>query len=282
MITWGGYSGTAWLNSGAIYNPRNNSWATINASLANTPSIRAGHSSIWDTVNEQMVIWGGADGANYLNTGGRYNPGSGGSWLASTIIGAPSVRTQHTAVWTGTEMIVWGGFNESTGQVIRLQSGARYNPAPAGDSWTTISITNAPVSRSGHTAVWASGFGMLAWGGESANNVALNSGGIYTTTNNTWANITTPLTITARAFHTVIWTGTEMIVYGGWNGTVYLKDGGRYNPATDTWKLFTIETTAPRAYHTAVWTGSINQMIIWGGAILGGYTNTGVRIVPLD
>ncbi|MFA5794754.1 MAG: kelch repeat-containing protein [Candidatus Brocadiia bacterium] len=283
MISWGGYSGTAWLNTGAIYNPRTNTWSSINSSLGNTPSIRAGHIAVWDDVYEQMIIWGGADGTNYLNTGARYNPGSGGSWLSSTTTGAPSVRSQHTAVWTGTEMLIWGGFNEDSGNVVRLQTGARYNSNPAGDSWTAITTASAPVSRSGHTAVWAPGYGMMVWGGESAINVPLNTGSVYSTTANTWVTITTPATITARAFHTAVWTGTEMVVFGGWNGTVYMKDGGRYDPITDTWKSFDITTTTERAYHSAVWVGPpSNQIILWGGAILGGYTNTGVRYVPMD
>ena len=33
-----------------------------------------------------------------------------------------------------------------------------------------------------------------------------------------------------RAFHTAVWTGSEMIVWGGMSGSGYLNDGGRYNP----------------------------------------------------
>jgi hypothetical protein len=45
-----------------------------------------------------------------LNTGGRYDPATD-SWAATPFTGAsvPSGRWYHTAVWTGTEMIVWGG-----------------------------------------------------------------------------------------------------------------------------------------------------------------------------
>ena len=44
-----------------------------------------------------------------LNTGGRYNP-STDTWTAtSTGANVPAAREVHTAVWTGTEMIVWGG-----------------------------------------------------------------------------------------------------------------------------------------------------------------------------
>ncbi|MDP9186205.1 MAG: hypothetical protein M3O72_02460, partial [Verrucomicrobiota bacterium] len=37
----------------------------------------------------------------------------------------------------------------------------------------------------------------------------------------------------ARYLHTAVWTGTEMIVWGGY-GSGYLNTGGRYNPTTDT------------------------------------------------
>ena len=44
----------------------------------------------------------------HLNTGGRYNPGTD-SWTATSTTNAPAARYVHTAVWTGSEMIVWGG-----------------------------------------------------------------------------------------------------------------------------------------------------------------------------
>jgi hypothetical protein len=34
----------------------------------------------------------------------------------------------------------------------------------------------------------------------------------------------------ARAYHSAVWTGTQMIVWGGWNGTDVLNTGGRYTP----------------------------------------------------
>ncbi|MBI3950985.1 MAG: hypothetical protein HY314_11085 [Acidobacteria bacterium] len=43
-----------------------------------------------------------------LDTGGRYNPATD-TWTATSSSGAPNARSFHTAVWTGSEMIVWGG-----------------------------------------------------------------------------------------------------------------------------------------------------------------------------
>lgn len=46
-------------------------------------------------------------------------------------------RYWHTAVWTGSEMIVWGGMM-AVGQVFN--DGRRYNPKP--DSWLRLSTMN--------------------------------------------------------------------------------------------------------------------------------------------
>jgi len=59
------------------------------------------------------------------------------TWTATTTVNAPEARVFHPAVWTGSEMIIWGGFNSGA-----LNTGARYNPAT--DSWTATSMVNAP------------------------------------------------------------------------------------------------------------------------------------------
>ncbi len=80
------------------------------------------------------------------------------TWTATTTNNAAGIRAQHTAVWTGSEMIVWGG-EEANG---RLNTGGRYNPGT--DGWTATSTTNAPTAREVHTAVWTSSE-MIVWGG---------------------------------------------------------------------------------------------------------------------
>ena len=72
-----------------------------------------------------------------------------------------------------------------------------------------------------------------------------------------------------RYYHTAIWTGTEMIVWGGSNlvGNPF-DTGDRYNPATDTWTPTSVTgEPSPRDHHSAVWTGS--EMMIWGGTTNG-------------
>jgi N-acetylneuraminic acid mutarotase len=188
------------------------------------------------------------------------------TWTATTTADAPRGRSYHTAVWTGSEMIVWGG-------VGGLNTGGRYNPST--DSWTAISTTNAPTARFSHTAVWT-GSEMIVWGGAVPGNGELDTGGKYNPGTDTWTGTGTTDAPTARAYHTAIWAGSEMIVWGGAgeNGSS-LNTGGRYNPSTDSWTATSTTNVTARAYHTAIWTGS--EMIVWGGSTR---ENTGGRYNP--
>src|SRR5437762_8890389 len=100
------------------------------------------------------------------------------AWGARSTVNAPTARDSHTAVWTGSEMIVWGG--RSTGGY--LNTGGRYNPST--DSWVATTTTGAPAARYLHTAVWT-GSEMIVWGGFDNVIVSadLNIRGNYTTSN---------------------------------------------------------------------------------------------------
>src|SRR5438445_8308331 len=114
-----------------------------------------------------MIVWGVVDLSGYFNTGGRYHPTTD-SWTATSTTNAPAGREIHTAVWTGSEMIVWGGYNGSD-----LNTGGRYNPGT--DSWVATSTFNAPAARDSHTAVWT-GSEMIVWGGVTSGSNFKNSG----------------------------------------------------------------------------------------------------------
>src|SRR5206468_1910792 len=109
-----------------------------------------------------MIVCGGDNGSSFLNTGGRYcaslSVACTDNWIATSTTGAPAARQFHTAVWTGSEMIVWGG----VGSGGFFNTGGRYNPGT--DSWTATSTTGAPAARDQHTAVWT-GSEMIVWGG---------------------------------------------------------------------------------------------------------------------
>jgi N-acetylneuraminic acid mutarotase len=193
------------------------------------------------------------------------------SWTDTTNANAPSDRFDHTVVWTGTEMIVWGGTRDG---LINLNTGGRYRPAT--DTWTDTSTAGAPFARSGHTAVWT-GTEMIVWGGN-----ADNTGGRYNPVTDSWTATSTANVPTGRNGHTAVWTGNQMIVWGGVNFIGFtFNTGGKYNPSTNTWtSTTTANAPATRTGHTAVWTGS--EMIVWGGWNgLSGLFNSGGKYNPV-
>ena len=270
MIVWGGDGQVSPLNTGGKYNPSTDSWTATNTT--NAPTARHAHTAVW--TGSEMIVWGGADNSgNVFNTGGRYNPITD-SWTATSTTNAPSFRARHTAVWTGSEMIVWGGV-DIIGRF--WNTGGRYNPST--DSWTATSTSNAPAGRRDHTAVWTDDE-MIVWGGYGDTSpFYFNTGGKYNPITNSWTATSITNAPSARDFHTAVWTGSEMIAWGGFNGTVSLNTGGRYTPGTDSWTS-TSTTNAPtgRYWHTAVWTGS--EMIDWGGFNGTVFLDTGGRYDP--
>jgi len=308
MIIWGGYSSNTHFNSGGRYNPSTDTWLPTSMG-AFCPMERRFHTAVW--TGSEMIIWGGISLNDYYPyVGGRYNattdswlPTSGGSYCPPGMI-------NHSAVWTGTEMIIWG---PSTGGIYSpiqdtwreisnvnappngeavwtasemivwggvsgvSRQGGRYNPLT--DTWTTTTLTEAPSERYGHTAIWT-GSEMIIWGGRdsSSSNYCKADGGRYNPTNDTWIPISIESCPVAMYDHTSVWTGTEMIVWGGRiEGYSISNNGGRYNPNSDTWVSTSVGANVPsgeRGSHTAVWTES--EMIIW----CGGSTSTGSRYNP--
>ena len=266
MIVWGGTNGSAFFNNGARYIPSQDRWRTL--SKAGAPSARANHTAVW--TGTEMIVWGGCAGGGLLcstrtNTGGRYKPTTN-AWTATTTAGAPSPRSNHTAVWTGTEMIVWG-----TGR-----TGGRYDPVA--NTWTPTNANETPSAREWHTATWT-GAEMVVWGGDDRLIGTVNTGGRYDPATDSW--LPTPMAgaPSPRHLQTAIWTGTEVIIWGGGYGPVPTKAGGRYNPATNTWTpTATQGAPAARAGHSAVWTGT--EMIVWGGSGSSPWINSGGRYNP--
>gem|GEM_PF-4852694 len=158
------------------------------------------------------------------------------SWIPLSRRGAPGAREWHTAVWTGTEMIVWGGRIGDGSSTITFADGGRYDPAT--DTWSALPA--APIeSRYLHTAVWT-GTKMIVWGGSPDAVRAIGSGAEYTP-GGSWTLLPAArvgsVELAGRGGHVAIWTGTEMIVWGGRHREIgpigrdtFLNDGARYRP----------------------------------------------------
>src|SRR5262249_39532077 len=81
--------------------------------------------------------------SHLLDTGGKYDL-STDTWAETSTTNAPSTQVAHTAVWTGSEMIVWGG--DSSGGAAN--NGGRYSAHTVrreGDSDTAAAPDSTPA-----------------------------------------------------------------------------------------------------------------------------------------
>lgn len=263
MIVWGGQDVSGASLTGGRYNPATDTWIATRVDSA-TPSPRYYHTAVW--TGTEMIIWGGSDGTSPLLTGSRYDP-LGDSWQQTSIgTGLPAARQQHSAVWTGNRMIIWGGYSG-----YPLDSGAQYDPA--GDLWTPMAST-PPEGRYLHSTVW-SGSRMIIWGGNGSWTSSLDTGASYDPQTDSWTGIPSASgSPSGRTDHTAVWTGTKMIVWGGFTLTGPAGTGAEYDPVTGTWEATTTGPPSARSGHTSIWTGA--EVIVWGGG-----TNTGGRYDPV-
>ncbi len=219
------------------------------------------------------MVWGAPGDTTLIGAGyTEIAPDRLDYWTATTTTAAPSARYAHTAVWTGSKMIVWGG----TGNSGYLNDGGLYDPVT--NTWSATTTTSAPSGRDRHTAVWT-GSKMIVWGG-TGNSGYLNDGGQYDPVANSWTATDSSFAPSGRYVHTAVWTGSKMIVWGGSGYSGLLNDGGLYDPVANTWTATTTSgAPAARDLHTAVWTGS--KMIVWGGTDNSGYLNDGGLYDPV-
>jgi hypothetical protein len=278
MIVWGGYSPDPGFNAdGGRYNPATNTWTPIPDTMPNRPVPSERISAVW--TGSEMIVFGEPASLAGEITFGRYNPSSH-QWAAVNLAAPniPAARTWPPMVWTGSEMILWGGFRIADGSI--RADGGRYQPTT--DTWVSLpaGMPGAPSGRHDHTAVWT-GSEMIVWGGTSGHDgLGLGDGARFNPTTGTWTPLpaSLPVTPAGRHLHTAIWTGTEMIVWGGReNYFQELSTGGRYDPVRNRWAAIS-DTPTPRAFHDAVWTGA--EMLVWGGGDLDPSPGAVLRYLP--
>lgn len=134
-------------------------------------------------------------------------------------------RVYEGVVWTGTEMIVWGGGERS--------DGAAYNPATR--SWRRIAPL-PPGARpfSAGAAVWT-GETAVAWSGNALEGPAV--GAVYDPRTDSWRGLPAgPLG--PREGYASVWTGKELLIIGGTHGDALATPvAAAVDPRTGTWRL---------------------------------------------
>lgn len=256
MLLWGGYNEitNSYMSDGRIYEPQTDTWTTIPTAPILARSL---HTAVW--TGDEMVLWGGINELNAISNGAKYKPASK-TWTTLSNTNAPTSRFNHTAVWTGDKMLVFGG--RLAGVVFRND---HKSYTPLSDTWSNISDVNAPLPRINHSAVWT-GEKMIIFGGKLVDGTITNTGGIYDPQTDSWTTMSTVgAPPNGLSEHTVVWTGTEMITFGGRkNGNNIENNFYKYDFINDSWTQGSnIDKPLATINHTAVWTG--DKMIVYGG-----------------
>ncbi len=219
--------------------------------------------SVW--TGHEMLIHGvvaAHNGARGVTLG--YAPATG-QWRR--LAPGPTPRMgegPQFAAWTGTEMLVFG-----------ITNGA-YNPAT--NTWRPITPYPRPV---GAVSVWT-GHQVIMWGGGCCGG-ANSDGAAYTPAANTWREL--PPSPLSPRYAAGAWTGTEVIIAGGWHPTQSASGpptpagAAAYNPTTRTWRTLP-SMPQPRSGATAVWDGT--EALFLGGTLANGHgpTASGVAFNP--
>ena len=226
MIGWGGGCCGDAFSDGAAYNPSTNRWRKL------APSPLAGSAApigAW-TGRELVILVGNLDPdgkpwPSSLARAAAYNPATD-KWRRIAALPAP--RAGANAVWDGREMLVAGGWQSGPPQATAAV-GFAYDPKR--NRWRRL--PRMEKGRVGAAAVWT-GTRLLVWGGQTqalgaaAPNLP-GHGLAYDPKTNRWSPLL-PAPILGRTNPTAVWTGRELIVWGGGDSYPPFADGAAFRP----------------------------------------------------
>jgi len=255
------------------------------------PSLRFGHTAVYNTSSNRMIVFGGGTGfpgpcVNDLWVITHLNAQGGSpSWKQFVASGTlPGVREGHIAVYdqSSNTMIVFGGVDCSGNYYNDLWLLSNADGSTATPSWTKVTpIGTGPSARSQASATYDSVNNvMTVFGGGSSSSAVNNE--VWTLTNAngltgtpTWTRLLpTGTAPAARMGQTAIYdaANNRMTIFGGSNnkGKV-LNDGWILTNAngiggTSAWVQLVSTDAAPfRKSHTAIYDPVSNDMVIFGG-----------------
>jgi hypothetical protein len=228
-------------NVAAAYSPSSNVWRRL------SPGGRAGafppYRSVW-TGKEMLVLGQGTRTA--------FNP-STNRWRRLPSSPLLAVHQGHgLVVWTGREMIGWGG--GCCGDAF--SDGVAYNPVT--NRWRSIAPTPLAGSQQ-PIGAWTGRELIVFVGGLDPEGrpwpARLARAAAYNPATDTWRRIV-PLPA-PRGGADAVWTGRELLVVGG-----TARVGFAYNPNTNRWRRLP-PMESKRIGPAAIWTGT--RLLVWGG-----------------
>lgn len=238
------------------FSPEQNSWRT-EPIPADADQVY-GLAMVW--TGQEVLLWGYEyHTPDTPPVALRYDPATR-AW-ATFPTGPLPFRELPSAVWTGDEMIVFGGDDYTISNSPGSGDGAAFNPS--NNTWRMLATS--PLAEVREPLTTWTGSEMFVWGGSVAAGQATH-GARYDPATDSWRAIA-PAPILGRAGAVVAWTGASVVIAGGYDITATTGDRPRrdvaiYEPVSDTWQLD--RGPGPSLCRSAgTWTG--REVLIWGG-----------------
>jgi len=161
-------------------------------------------------------------------------------------------RISAGTVWTGEEMLVWGGYTRGPGTAFTAnRDGAAYDPAS--DLWRRIRNAPAGVLGGGGSAAAWTGELAIFWAGNSPDGPA--RGAVYDPAGDGWRKLP-PGPLGPREGYVSAWTGGELLIIGGTSGDGFASPPAAAVTPDGHWRLLPalndLEALIPSG---AVWDG---------------------------
>jgi hypothetical protein len=174
-------------------------------------------------------------------------------------------------VWTGDELLVWGGWESAEAHSGLKNDGFAYSPPTT--HWAPIPA--APIAaRTKALSTWT-GTELLIWGGEQDEESPLSDGAVYNPATETW-HVLSEAPLEWSEHSASVWSGTEWWIAAG--NRTGATDVAAYDPATDRWRSL---PTIPDIYAdtpVVAWTGA--ETLLFTAAGLFSITADGSEWIP--
>jgi hypothetical protein len=192
---------------------------------------------------------------------GARTPAGGPTW--EPISRAPMAgRIGAGVVWTGEDMIVWGGVTRSRA-IEAVSDGAAFDPATG--TWREIAASpHGVLGGGGRAAVWT-GRRAVFWAGNSPDGPA--RGAVYNPASDRW-RVLPRGPLGNREGYVSVWTGSELLIVGGTLGDGFPAPvAAALDPRARSWRrlpgLDALDAIIPSG---AVWSG--DRMFLAGARYL--------------
>ena len=238
-------------------------WWTRLQPVGTPPSVRGGHTAIYDPVRDRMVVFGGSAWSNmFYNDVWVLSLGLTPTWTQLLPGGTlPSQRSGHAAVYDQArdQMVVFGGSSASDSWTLSLGDGP---------TWTQLEPSGGlPFARSSPTAIYDPiRARTLIFGGSDVNGQDNDTWALTTGESPTWTELfpagSGPCN---RSCPTAVYDPlrNSIVVFGG----CALNDVWMLSLADAAWtRLFpTGSAPPPRSRHAAIYDSIGDRMIVFGG-----------------